>query len=196
MSLALALNGITDLKIAGDYYRPGTFSIRHSSCWAWADRWHNCFLKQESSGGGLNLDFGGRVWLDVWIADGYGGFTRGGYLEEVEHQYHFSLPAGGSDTIIVKTLAVKPAVYAGGVRVDGIKSPPNQWTDITQGWRDDGFTVGTVHISFAESFVWNGAVVTLVNWRARGIGNENGGLTATVGCALTNDIRWGYLGEP
>lgn len=201
MSLKLKFDGITDWKIGNDYFRRGTFSHvcpTDSGAWVRAQNADWCFMSHTASGGGLVLDMGPRVWLDVWVWDGL-RFSRGGYLEEVEHQYNFSGVDDGQGgttywTQTIKTLGVRADTYTGGVKIEGIASPPNSWTDITANY--PGVTTGAIYVSYSGSFVWNNRVIDITNWRASGAGirNSTGRLSAVVCGAIANNIQWSVDG--
>jgi hypothetical protein len=201
MSLLLKLRHIGDWKIGSDYFRRGTFSHlhSHSTTYVKAENPDWCFTSHTASGGGLVLDMGARVWLDVWVWDGL-QFSRGGYLEEVTHRYDFNnLPNGYGGTenwhVDVKTLGVRPDAYSGGVKIEGIASPPPAWTDITSRFNIDR---GSIYISESQSFVWyNNTRVSIINWRAAGVGFTGllGSMSAVVCGAVANNIQWAIEGH-
>lgn len=204
MSLKLKFDGITDWKIGNDYFRRGSFSFYHSASGAYVragnTSQYNFWTAHAASGGGLVLDMGPRVWVDAWVWDGL-QFSRGGYLEEVEHRYDFSnLDDGNGGTedwhVRPKGLGIRAATYAGGVKIEGIASPPNSWTDVTAHF--PWISTGKVYYSYSQSFVWNRLTINITNWQAVNIGSSNSQtrMSAMELGGVENDINWWFPGMP
>lgn len=193
MSLALKFDNITDWKIDGSFFRRGTHSavVGSAGCYVRADNPDWNFLKRTTHGGGLTLDFGGPVWVGLYVYNN-GAWTRGGYLEEIESRFAFYGVGGGE--ITVKTLGVRPAAYTGGVKIDGFDSPAPSWTDITRQY--PSVTAGTIEIYEQQPLIWNNTRIYCENWRAVGVkqGSNTNDITmsATVYGAFLNDIHWGW----
>jgi len=190
MSLALKIEGPTDLRIGGTLFRRGGFShVLPGTPGCYIRSEINCFTPHAQSGGGLILDFGGPVWLDVWVYTDIGGWERGGYLEPITTEWHFYGEGGG--TITQDLLGVRPAPYTGGVKIEGTHTPPNQWTDISGSWGTD---TGTALISQGEPFVWNNRRMTFVNWKTSRLGYNSSSIrmSTTLSCVAAYEISWGW----
>lgn len=191
MSLCLKFDNITDWKINGSFFRRGAYSsvVGSAGCWVRADNPDWNFTKHATSGGVLTLDFGGPVWVGLYVFDN-GAWTRGGYLEEIESRFSFYGAGGGE--IVVKTLGVRPAEYTGGVKIDGFDSPAPAWTDITGQYL--GVTAGIIEIYEQQPLIWNNTRIYCENWRAIGVKLGQSAITmnATSYGVIANDMHWGW----
>lgn len=190
MSLALQIDGPSYLRIDGTLFRMGTFShvlTGAPQCYVRSES--RCFIPRQTSGGGSILDFGGPVWLDVWVYTDAVGWQRGGYLETITTDWNFYGQGGG--TINVDFLGVRPAAYAGGIKIEGTHTPPNSWTDISGAFGTD---TGTMLISEGEPFVWNNRRMNFLNWKASRVGWTSAGIrmSATISCIAAYEIKWGW----
>lgn len=186
MSLALSLNPCTGFNLAGTHFRPGELSLSAVVdgylCTVWAHPvTERCWLP-AANGGGLDLAIGGRVWLDMWVWDAsQSQFVRGGYLEEREFTYTFN-----STPLSFRALGLRPAAYSGGVKIEGLYSPPNAWTNFPG-------VSGAINLSYAQPFDIAGVRQSVVNWSTinyRETDPNAPAMSADHSGIVANDIRW------
>lgn len=155
----------------GTLYQWGRFRKSSNSCAIYAERNYYCFCPSTDLDAAFDASkpklqiAPGRVWLDVWIpTDTDGHWTRGGYLGTKTVDFKFTggaLPTSGV-TLSQNYLAVIPGPYTGGIRVDGIDSPPNQWTKLQTPDFD-----GVKYDCWAEIGTFNGHPLAITSGHAR-----------------------------